>query len=43
MYEILPQENNKVNSEPEAHESNKSDIDENYLYQIGNMSLDNNK
>ena len=40
MDEILLQENNKVSAESEAHGKIEFEIDENYLYQIYNMSLE---
>ena len=43
MDEIILQENSKVSTEAEAHEMIKPDINENHLYQIDNMSLDDNK
>ena len=43
MDEIILQENSKVSTEAEAHEMIKSDNFENHLYQIDNMSLDDNK
>ena len=41
--EILLQKNNKVSAQEESHQNIESDFGENNLYQIGNMSLDNNK
>ena len=43
VVDILIQENNKVSAKAEAHENIESDIYENYLYQIDNMSLDDKK
>ena len=55
MYGNILQENNKVSAESEAHENNKIiaeaeayenidfEIDENNLYQIENISLDEKK
>ena len=43
MDEIILKENNKVSAEEEAHENTESDFDENDLYQIDNMSLDEKK
>ena len=43
MDDILLQENNKVSSEEEAHEHIEYDINDNYLYQIENISLDGRK
>ena len=43
MDEILLKENNKVISDEEAHENVESNIGENDLYQIDNMSLDDKK
>ena len=43
MDEIFRQENNKVSAESEAHKNIESDIDENDLYQIDNMSLDDKR
>ena len=40
---ILLQENNKVSAEEEAHKNIESELDENYLYQIDNMSLNDKK
>ena len=40
---ILHQENNKVSAEEEVHKNTKSDFDENNLYQVDNMSLDDKK
>ena len=36
---ILTQENNKLSSEAEAHENIESDLDDNDIYRICNMSL----
>ena len=41
--EIILQKNNKVIAEAGSHENIESEIDENDLYQIGNMSLNENK
>ena len=41
--EIILQENDKVSDESEAHETIESDIDENNLYKIENMSIDYKK
>ena len=43
MDQILPQENNKVSSEYERNKNIESDIDENDIYQIDNISLDDKK
>ena len=43
MDEILPQYNNKVSAEAEAHENIESDLDENDIYNIDNISLDDRK
>ena len=43
MDEIILQKNNKVIAEAGSHENIESEIDENDLYQIGNMSLNENK
>ena len=40
---ILIQDNNKVSSEDESHENIESYINENDLYQIDNISLDDKK
>ena len=40
---ILTQENNKLSSEAEAHENIEYDLDDNDIYQICNMSLDDKK
>ena len=39
---IILQENNKVSAESESHENIDFEIDENNLYHIDNMSLDEN-
>ena len=41
--EILLQENNKVRAEEKAQENIDSELDENDIYHIDNMSLDYNK
>ena len=41
--EILLHKNQKLSAEKEAHEKFESDFDENELYQIDNMSLDDTK
>ena len=41
--EILLQENQKVSAEKGAHENIESDFDENKLYYINNMSLEDIK
>ena len=41
--EIILQENNKLSAEAESHKNIDSEIDENDLYLIDNMSLDENK
>ena len=41
--EIILQENNKVSAEAEAHEKNEYYIDDNDLYHVDNMSLDDNR
>ena len=33
----------KLSAEEETHENNESDFDDNYQYQIDNMSLDDKK
>ena len=43
MDEILIQEKKSVSAEKESHENIESDYDENKLYQIYNMSLDDTK
>ena len=43
MDEILLQENQKVSADKGANKNIESDFDENKLYQIDNMSLDNTK
>ena len=43
MDEILLQENNKVSDESRAHKNIESELDENYIYQIDNTSIDENK
>ena len=40
---IIFQENNKIIAQYEAHENIESEIDENDLYQIDNMSLEKKK
>ena len=40
---ILLQENNKVSAEAEANEKIESELNKNDLYQIDNMSIDDNK
>ena len=41
--EIIPKENNKVSAKTEAHENIESEIYDNDLYQIDNMSFDDMK
>ena len=41
--EIILQENNKLIAEYEAHENTDSEIDENNIYEIDNMILDEKK
>ena len=41
--DIILQKNNKASSEYEAHENIDDEVDENDLYQIDNMSLDDKK
>ena len=43
MDEILLQKNNKVSAEDESHENIESYLDENDLYHIYNISLDDKK
>ena len=43
VYEILQRENNEVSDEEEAHGNVESELDDNDLYQIDNMSLDKKK
>ena len=43
MDELILKGNNKVSAEYEAHENIESEIDENDLYQIDNMSLEKKK
>ena len=43
MGEIILQENNKLSDDAESHRNIDSYIDENGLYEIYNMSLDENK
>ena len=40
LYEIILQENNKVNAGTEVQEMIESEFDANYLYPIDNMSLE---
>ena len=41
--EITLQENRKLSVEEKARENTDSEVDENYLYEIDNMSLDEKK
>ena len=43
MDEIILQENNKLSAEDDAHNIIDSEIDENDIYGIYNVSLDKNK
>ena len=43
VYEIIQQENKKLSAEDEAHGSIYSGIDENNIYEIDNMILDEKK
>ena len=43
MDEIIPKENDKVSAKEEYHENIEYRINENNLYQIVNMSLDDKK
>ena len=43
MDEIFLQENNKVSDESETHENIESKLDDNDIYQIDNMRLNNKK
>ena len=40
---IIFQQNKKLSVEDESHENIKSKVDENYLYEIDDMSLDEKK
>ena len=43
MDDIIHQENNKLNAKAKSHKKIDSEINKNNLYQIDNMSLDENK
>ena len=43
MDEILVQEDNTLSSEEDAHENIEQNFDDNNLYQIDNMNIDDKK